>query len=208
MKVSMSVMQLTNPPVSTSPLILDSLPDPTVTEQACPRRARMRLDFLLLAIEALDTSGSEAILMVMRELELQSVVPDRVALWRIRSTNPLRRITQQQPLTLSEGKSLVIVICYLARRLTGVVRQYVLTQQQLTEKEQTPEDDFYLASYLERFRTHFKARMSSRRSVEMGYGTPEDLDALALDCLAQLLFCTGTSGMQRLWISLFDGEVA
>jgi hypothetical protein len=199
-------MQLTNPPVS--PLILDSLPDPAVTEGSCPRRARMQLDFLLLAIEALDTSGSEAILMVVRELELQSVVPDRVALWRIRSTNPLRRLTQQQPLTLPEGKALVVVICYLARRLTGLVRQYILTQQQLAEQEKTAEDDYYLASYLERFRTHFKARMSSRRSVEMGYGEPQDVDVLALDCLAQLLFCTGTSGMQRLWISLFDGEVA
>jgi len=25
--------------------------------------------------------------------------------------------------------------------------------------------------------------------------------------LGQLLFCTGTAGMQRFWISLFDGEV-
>jgi hypothetical protein len=199
-------MQLTNSPAS--PLILDSFPDPAIADGACPRRARMQLDFLLLAIEALDTSGSEAILMVVRELELQAVVPDRVALWRIRSTNPLRRLTQQQPLTLPEGKALVVVICYLARRLTGVVRQYVLTQQQLAEQEKTSEDDFYLASYLERFRTHFKARMSSRRSVEMGYGEAQDVDKLALDSLAQLLFCTGTSGMQRLWISLFDGEVA
>ncbi len=199
-------MQLTNSPAS--PLILDSLPDPSVTDGACPRRARMQLDFLLLAIEALDTSGSEAILMVVRELELQSVVPDRVALWRIRSTNPLRRLTQQQPLTLPEGKALVVVICYLARRLTGVIRQYVLTQQQLAEQEKTAEDDYYLATYLERFRTHFKARMSSRRSVEMGYSEASDIDRLALNCLAQLLFCTGTSGMQRLWISLFDGEVA
>jgi len=41
----------------------------------------------------------------------------------------------------------------------------------------------------------------------MVYGSDEKLDELALDLLAQLLFCTGTSGMQRLWISLFDGEV-
>jgi Protein of unknown function (DUF3038) len=206
MKVSVSVMQLTNSPAS--PLILDGLPDPSVSDGACPRRARMQLDFLLLAIEALDTSGSEAILMVVRELELQAVIPDRVALWRIRSTNPLRRLTQPQPLTLPEGKALVVVICYLARRLTGVVRQYVLTQQQLLEQEKTAEDDYYLASYLERFRTHFKARMSSRRSIEMAYSEAIDVDRLALNCLAQLLFCTGTSGMQRLWISLFDGEVA
>jgi len=25
--------------------------------------------------------------------------------------------------------------------------------------------------------------------------------------LSNLLFCTGTAGMQRFWVSLFDGEV-
>jgi hypothetical protein len=201
-------MQLTNPMVPASPLILDSLPSPALPDGACPRRARMRLDLLLLAIEALDTSGSEAILMIVRELELDSVVPDRVALWRMRNTNSLRRIAQQQPLTLVEGKAIVVVIGFLARRLTGVIRQYVLTQQQLIEQGKGAENDFYLASYLERFRTHFKARMNVSRSVEMGYGEPDAVNALALELLSQLLFCTGTSGMQRLWISLFDGEVA
>ncbi|NET39147.1 MAG: DUF3038 domain-containing protein, partial [Cyanothece sp. SIO1E1] len=31
---------------------------------------------------------------------------------------------------------------------------------------------------------------------------------LALTLLRQLLFCTGTYGMKRIWSSLFDGEVA
>jgi len=28
-----------------------------------------------------------------------------------------------------------------------------------------------------------------------------------LNLLSKLLFCTGTAGMQRFWVSLFDGEV-
>ncbi len=200
-------MQLSNPNSIASPVILDSLPTPAVADGVCPRRARMQIDLLLLAIESLDANGSETILAVVDELELGSVISDRVTLWRMRSSNPLRKLQQHRTLSVLEGKSLVVILCYLARRLTVILRQLVLTQQQLADKNQAVTDDFYLSAYLDRFRSHFNSRMSERRSIDLGYNSPEAINQLALDLLAQLLFCTGTSGMQRLWISLFDGEV-
>jgi Protein of unknown function (DUF3038) len=41
----------------------------------------------------------------------------------------------------------------------------------------------------------------------MTYSSDDKLNELAMDLLEKLLFCTGTAGMQRFWISLFDGEV-
>ncbi|OUC11820.1 MAG: hypothetical protein B0A82_25725 [Alkalinema sp. CACIAM 70d] len=208
MSVSVSVMQLNNPSAPSTPIILDSLPDPPLLDGLCPRRTRSQIDLLLLAIEALDLTGSEAILIVARDLELKSVIPDRVTLWRLRSTNPMRRTNQRRSLSILEAKALVVILCNLARRLTVVVRQLLLTYHQLLEKEKSPTDDFYLAAYLERFRAHFRSRMNPRRAAVLAYSTDESLNQLAVDLLGQLLFCTGTSGMQRLWISLFDGEVA
>ncbi len=49
--------------------------------------------------------------------------------------------------------------------------------------------------------------MNARRSGVLALTSDEKLDALAINLLGQLLFCTGTAGMQRFWISLFDGEV-
>jgi hypothetical protein len=50
--------------------------------------------------------------------------------------------------------------------------------------------------------------MNKRRAKVSVYNTDDEkLNELALSLLAQLLFCTGTSGMQRFWMSLFDGEV-
>jgi hypothetical protein len=49
--------------------------------------------------------------------------------------------------------------------------------------------------------------MNPRRTLSL-YDSDAALNELALNQLTRLLFCTGTSGMQRLWISLFDGEVA
>lgn len=201
-------MQVHSPPAESTPLILDSLPDPPMVDGTCPRRARLQIDLILLAIEALDLGGSEALLTVAKELGLQGIVKNRVSLWRLRSTNPLRRYGQRRSLDLVEAKALVLIACHLARRLTVLVRQLSLAYQQLTEKQLSLEHHFRLSDYLERFRAHFRARMNPRRAGVIAYSTDEKLNELALSLLEQLLFCTGTAGVQRFWSSLFDGEVA
>ncbi len=177
-------------------------------EGVCPRRTRQEIDLLLLAIEALDLLGAEAILAAAQELDLKSVIPNRVVLWKLRATNPLRRNSQRRPLSLTEGKALVVITCHLARRLTVRVRQLLFAHEQYVEKEVTPEQYIGgLANYLERFRAHFRSRMNPKRSAVVVYNSDEKLNELALSLLSQLLFCTGTAGNQRLWSSLFDGEV-
>jgi hypothetical protein len=204
---SVSVMPLNSPPTKSKPLILDSLPDPPIAKSGCPRRARLQIDLILLAIEALELGGSEVMLTVAKDLELQEIIKNRVVLWRLRSTNPLRRSHTRRELTIDEAKALVVVACHLARRLTVIVRQLLLAYQQLSEKQLPPEHNFRLSEYLERFRAHFRSRMNPRRALVIAYRSDEKLNELAMSLLSQVLFCTGTSGMQRFWISLFDGEV-
>ena len=200
-------MQVESPPAQSPPSILETLPTPKLPSQDCPRRVRMDLDLLMLAIEALDVAGSEALLKVAEQLGLKTVIPGRVKLWLIRSTNPMRRQSQREPLSIQEAKALTIVICFLAKRLTVLIRQLLLGHQQLSDKKLSLEHHFRLSDYLYRFRSLFRARMNPRRSGVIVYSTDEKLDELAILLLSRLLFCTGTQGPQRLWSSLFDGEV-
>ncbi len=201
-------MQTPSPSVQSTPTAIANLPVPNVSDRTCPRRTRLQIDLLLLAIEALDLGGSEALLKTSKELNLQDLIKNRVALWRLRSTNPLRRSSQRRPLSIDEAKALVAIACHLAKRLTVLIRQLLLANQQLVEKQLSPEHHFRLANYLERFRAHFRSRMNPKRAGVAAYDTDEKLNQLALQLLSQLLFCTGTAGSQRLWSSLFDGEVA
>lgn len=201
-------MQTPSPSVHSTPTIIANLPVPNVSDRACPRRTRLQIDLLLLAIEALDLGGSEALLKTSQELNLQDLIENRVSLWRLRSTNPLRRSNQRRSLSIDEAKALVVITCHLAKRLTALIRQLLLANQQLVEKQLSPEHHFRLANYLERFRAHFRSRMNPKRAGVAAYDTDEKLNELALQLLSQLLFCTGTAGSQRLWSSLFDGEVA
>ena len=202
-------MQLNSSPVQPStPVILGSLPDPGIADQTCPRRATIEIDLMLLAIEALELEGSEVILQTAKYLELDEIIKDRVTLWRLRNTNPLRRHNQRRLLSLTEAKALVIVGCYMARRLTVLIRQLLLAYQQLQEQRLGVEHHFRLNEYLDRFRAHFRSRMNPRRAAIAENYSDEKLNQLALNLLTELLFCTGTYGIQRFWFSLFDGEVA
>jgi hypothetical protein len=207
MNVSASATTLNSPTSVAIPMILDTLPDPAIAGLGCPRKTRLQIDLLLLAIEALELGGSEAILNFAQELDLQGIIKNRVNLWRMRSSNPLRRAHIRRPLTILEAKALVVIICYLARRLTVAIRQMLSIYQQLYEKQIPFEQNLRLGNYLERFKTHFKSRMNNRRIGLLALTSDERIDELALELLGKLLFCTGTAGMQRLWISLFDGEV-
>lgn len=204
----MSVIQLNTPSAQPLPMILDSLPDPSIADKTCPRRARIHIDLLLLAIEALELGGSEAILLVAQDLDLESIITNRVTLWRLRNTNPLRRFSQRRPLTLAEAKALVLIGCHLAKRMTVLIRQLLLAHHQLSDKGLSMDHHFRLNDYLERFRAHFRSRMKPQRAAVADYYKSDDkLNELALNLLTQLLFCTGTYGIQRFWVSLFDGEV-
>lgn len=189
------------------PFILDTLTTPELPSPDCPRRARIQLDLLLLAIEALDLGGSEAMLSTARDLALDGVIKGRVNLWLLRSTNPMRRYSQRRPMSINEAKALVVIISNLSRRLTVLVRQLLLGAQQLRDRQLSFDHHLRLADYLNRFRTHFRARMNPRRAGVIAYSTDERLDELALQLLEQLLLCSGVLGTQRLWSSLFDGEV-
>ena len=187
--------------------ILDTLPDPAIHGRVCPRKTRTEIDLMLLAIEALELGGSEAILSLAEELDLKGIIKNRVNLWRMRASNPMRRAHSRRPLDILEAKALVVIACYIARRLTVTIRQLLTIYQQLAQKQIPLEQNLRLANYLERFRAHFKSRMNYRRSGIIALNSDDKLDELAINLLGKLLFCTGTAGMQRYWISLFDGEV-
>lgn len=202
-------MQVQSPSVAqTDVQLIDQLSTPEGIPNECSRRAKTQIDLLLLAIEALDLGGAEAMLASAKELGLEEVIRGRVNLWLLRSSNPLRRFSQRQPMSLEEGKALVLITCFLARRLTVLIRQLLLGYQQLSDQGLSFDHHFRLSDYLARFRSHFRARMNAKRSGVIAYSSDEKLNELAIELLTKLLFCTGTNGADRLWVSLFDGEVS
>ena len=208
MSQSASILSDSYPSTQTLPAILSRLPDIAPSVKECSPRTQQEIDLLLLAIEALELGASEKMLATVKQLELGAIIPNRVGLWRIRSSNPWRRSYTREYLTLNEAKVLVILICDRAKQLVVTIRQLLVVQQQMQAKKLPLDNHFRLSEYLERFRAHFRSRMNPRRTrVSLLLASETELNSLAMSLLEKLLFCTGTKGMERVWFSLFDGEV-
>jgi hypothetical protein len=209
MSQSASVLSDSQPFPPGQPSILAILPDIPVASEFCSPHTQQQIDLLLLAIEALELGASEQMLATIKQLDLTPIVKNRVSLWRLRCSNPWRRSYTRDALTLDQAKALVILAGDRAQKLTVLIRQLLLAEQQMREKQLPLENHFRLSEYLERFRAHFRSRMNKRRAKVSAYLASEaELNELALAYLSKLLFCTGTKGLQRVWYSLFDGEVA
>lgn len=160
---------------------------------------KTHLDLVLLALEALAGIGSEAMLQAATQLNLESKVPDRVALWRLRQSNPLRKGEGgRKKLDVEEARSLVLIICYLARQHQETIRRAVALLEQVAETNSEPHKIALLGDYLDAFNNIYQERMEDENI------STDSLSHLALKLLIDLLFYSSPAGHRRLWLALLD----
>lgn len=188
--------------------ILDRLANISLVNQDCSPSIQQDIDLLLLAVEALELGASEKMLAAIHDLKLTEIISGRVALWRLRCSNPWRCSYTRDLLNADQAKVLIIIATLRAKDLEPLIRHLIDSEYQMKEKNLPIENHFMLSEYLERFRVHFRSRMNSRRTkVALYIANESELNNLALKLLHKLLFCSGTKGLERIWFSLFDGEL-
>ncbi len=161
---------------------------------------KTQLDLVLLALETLTGIGSEAMLSAAIDLNLESRVPDRVALWRLRQSNPLRKGQGgRKKLDVEEARSLVLIICYLAKQHQELIRRAVGLLEQMAENNQEPHQTALLGDYIDAFCNTYQERMEEDEEI-----STDLLTHLALKLLVDLLFYSAPGGHRRLWLALID----
>ncbi|UBF24739.1 DUF3038 domain-containing protein [Kovacikia minuta CCNUW1] len=181
--------------VSIEALPLTHQPDPTQLDNI-----KAQLDLVLLALEALTGVGSEAMLQAAADLKLEALVADRVALWRLRQSSPLRRGQGgRKKLDVEEARALVLISCHLAKQHQELIRRAVALLEQMTEQNREPHQAALLGDYLDAFNNTYQERMEDGDNT-----SPDILTHLALKLLIDLLFYSAASGPRRLWLALID----
>jgi hypothetical protein len=131
---------------------------------------------------------------------LDSIIADRVGLWRLRQSNPLRKSSGgRKKLDVEEARSLVLIICYLARQYHELIRRAVTLLEQITEQNRAPHQTALLGDYLDAFTNSYQERMEDGEKI-----SSEQLSRLALKLLIDLLFYSAANGHRRLWLALLD----
>lgn len=175
-----------------------------IEREAQPNTAQLdniktQIDLVLLALEALIGIGSEAVLQAATDLNLQDSVSDRVALWRLRQSNPMRRGTGgRKKLDIDEARALVLISCHLAQQHQETIRTAVERLEELAEQNRQPYQAALLGDYLDQFTNTYQERMTD------DHLSTDALSHLALKLLVDLLFYSVPQGSRRLWVALLD----
>lgn len=159
---------------------------------------KAQLDLVLMAIEALTDVGSDAVLMAAKDLQLDETLSDRVGLWRLRQSSPLRKGQGRKKLDIEEARALVLVICRLAVDHHDHIRQAVARLEALTVAGEAPHRAAVLGDYLDNFNNMYGDRMADPAP------DTEALTHLSLRLLIDLLFYSAPGGERQLWLALLD----
>lgn len=193
-----TVKPSTDEPSAWAELKVVHQPDPTQLDNI-----KAQLDLVLLALETLTQISSEAMLQAAADLNLTNLVADRVALWRLRQSSPLRRGQGRKRMDVEEARALVLIICHLAKQHQELIRRAVALLEQLTEQNREPYQAALLGDYLDNFSNAYQERMEADEAE----ATTDQLSHLALKLLIDLLFYSAPSGSRRLWMALFERSV-
>jgi hypothetical protein len=176
---------------------LTKLPNPNVVQWD---NIKTQLDLVLMALETLTGIGSEAMLSAAIDLNLESRVPDRVALWRLRQSNPIRKGQGgRKKLDVEEARSLVLIICYLAKQHQELIRRAVGLLEQVAAKNREPHQVALLGDYIDAFCNTYQERMEEDEQI-----STDLLTNFSIKLLIDLLFYSAPGGHRRLWLALID----
>ncbi|MEM1367195.1 MAG: DUF3038 domain-containing protein [Cyanobacteria bacterium P01_H01_bin.15] len=177
---------------------------PQLSELGTPQLEQLddikaHLDLVLLALEALTGLGSDEMLKAAADLKLD-LARDRIGLWRLRQSNPLRKSTGgRKKLDVEEARGLVLVTCYLAKQHQSLIRRAVTLLEQMNAQNEPPHRIALLGDYLDNFVNAFQERMR-----EETHPSARILMQLACKLLVDLLFYSAQGGPRRLWLALLE----
>lgn len=166
--------------------------------QPLPRQGLERLDLLLLCVEALDLNGGETLLWMGHQLGFASLFPNRVALWKLRSHNPLRRACRRGSPEAAETEALIQILCAMADRV------YPLVRGLLSSREPAEINRQHWDLFEGRLRELLKERMNTRRSSVQSLMDPLAGAEQRRSLIQTLALAAGPGGVDRLRASLMD----
>lgn len=163
-----------------------------------PRRGLERLDLMLLCLECLDLNGGEALLWLSSQLGYDARFPNRVALWKCRSHNPMRRACRRGEVQPADAEALMHLLCAMADRLYPMLRTLLSSSEPADLNRQR------WNLFESRLQDLMRERMNPRRSAVQKLLDPHEGAEERRQLIQSLAFVAGDGGLERLRASLLD----
>ncbi|KGG15227.1 MULTISPECIES: DUF3038 domain-containing protein [unclassified Prochlorococcus] len=163
------------------------------------RRALEKIDLLFLAIEAIDINASQSFDFASRKLDLLTVFPNSIEIWKSRCHNPIRRSARNSSISTESFNALLVLLSSMTGQLYPQIRVLLST------RGYDPMNDIKFEQFRTRFSELISERMNLRRGAVRKYlNKAETSKTFHRKLLMILALSSGPGGLYRLSSSIFD----
>ena len=161
------------------------------------RQSIERLDLLLLILETIDLNGIQSLYAISNKLDLNEVLPNKVAIWKLRNNNPLRKSYVNNNIKMDEFDALIKITVEMSKYLYPYIREI------LKSKEDLENDSYIWNDFNKRFVELIKERFNidSMRVKKLLNQTKND--EIIIKSLLTLSLCISSRGHHKLKNFLF-----
>ena len=151
----------------------------------------------MVILETIDLNGIESLYVLSNRLNLNDVFPNKVAIWKVRNNNPLRKSYLNNTIKLNEFDALIKITVEMSRYLYPYIREI------LQSKEDHEGNSVIWNDFKRRFIELIKERFNIDSIRVKKLLNQAENDAIIIKSLLTLSFCISNQGGQKLKNYLF-----
>ena len=87
----------------------------------------------LLILETIDLNGIQSLYAISNKLNLNNVLPNKVTIWKLRNSNPLRKSYVKNHIKPNEFDALIKITVEMSRYLYPYIREILKSKEDLEE---------------------------------------------------------------------------
>jgi len=149
-------------------------------------------------LETIDLNGIQSLYSLSNKLNLNNVLPNKVAIWKLRNNNPLRKSYVINNIKLNEFDALIRITAEMSKYLYPYIREILKSQEDI-EQNSVIWNDFN-----KRFNELIKERFNIDSIRVKKLLNQAENDEIIIKSLLILSFCISNQGYQKLKNFLYD----
>jgi hypothetical protein len=151
-----------------------------------------------LILETIDLNGIQSLYALSNRLNLNNVLPNKVAIWKLRNNNPLRKSYVINNIKLNEFDALIRITVEMSKYLYPYIREI------LKSKEDIEENSVIWNDFNNRFIDLIKERFNVDSIRVKKLLNKAENEEIITKFLLILSFCISNQGYQKLKNFLYD----
>ena len=151
-----------------------------------------------MILETIDLNGIHSIYSLSNKLKLNDLLPNKVAIWKLRNSNPLRKSHINSKIKLDEFDALIKITVEMSKYLHPYIRE-ILKSKEVPESNSVIWNDFN-----KRFTDLVNERLNINSIRVQKLLNQSENDEILIKYLLTLSLCISNQGYQKMKNFLFN----